>query len=378
VHSSFCFLLLMLLMLLMLVMLVIGCHALTHTAQNYEVATNTFNEEMAVAGQYMTKFKFLRGYISNPSDDQGLVRFPFLAFSEHGLPATYELQFYGDSGAFGALPFAVAATPVYAHADFAPTDTIAAASFDPTCIAAREEMANFRGQSNIPADSECAVVQLGQPWISRSEALKVTTLAFDGSLIPGSSVSMEAIDLPAKIPFIDPISLVPSLVPPPRVPAFVSRDFRSSGSPKAVYNPFVPHKDGTASTSGVTFSSHPSTTKSPSLLFDIVVARAKPQLTPLARDASGEIYSIVHLNILGGGTHGIVASRPLVLAVRVDRFVSAELACATSSGMVPPGVYAPTTFPQYVCVTLWPGTMRRCLCSLRSTKSIRSTAGKSS
>ena len=154
----------------------------------------------------MSKFKYLKGCVSTTSDDQGIVKFPNLAFSDHGLPSTYELQFYADSGAFAPLPFAVGATPLFVYADFAPTDSISAVTFDPVCIAAREEMAEKRGQSNIPADSECAVVQLGQPWPPREEAFKVTTLSFDGAFIPGCLVNMEAIDFPAKIQFIDPIS----------------------------------------------------------------------------------------------------------------------------------------------------------------------------
>ena len=117
--------------------------------------------------------------------------------------------------------------------------------------AAREELAGKRGQSNIPADTECAVVQLGQPWPPRDEAFKVTTLSFDGAFIPGCLVNMEAIDFPAKIQFIDPISLIPSFVPPPRVPAFVPADFRFAGIPKAVFNFFLPHKDGIAKTTDV-------------------------------------------------------------------------------------------------------------------------------
>ncbi len=309
--------------------------------QQYEVGTNSFEEEMIVEGQYMTKLKYLKGFVSLASDKQGIAKFPDLAFSDHGLPGTYELQFYADSGAFVQMPFAIAAAPVFAYADYAPTDAIAALSFDPVCIAAREEMAQARGQSNIPAGSECVVVQLGQPWPPREDAFKVTTLSSDGSIISGSFVNVEAVELPAKITFVDPISLIPSLVPPPRVPAFVPSDFRFTGTQKPVFNAFTPPKDGIATTSGLTYSSAPSTSKSPSLLFDIVVARVKPQPVPLAGKGSDAVYGIVHVNIMGGGTHGIVASRPLVLAVRIDRFVSAELHCAPATGMVPNDLYNP-------------------------------------
>ena len=314
---------------------------ITSVLQQFEMATNLQDEEMVVEGQYMTKFKYVEGPMSTLSDSQGTVRFLDLTFSDHGLPGTYELQFYGDSGAFASLPFAIAATPAFMYADFAPTESIAEVSFDPVCIAAREEMAQARDQSNIPAGAECAVVQLGQPWPTREEAFKVTTLTFDGTIIPGSSVNVEVIGLPAKIPFIDPISLVPSLVPPPRVPAFAASGFRFTGIPRPVFNNFVPHKDGISTTSGVTYVSTPSTSQTPSLLFDIVVARINPQPRPLAGSGTGEIYSVVHLNIMGGGTHGILTARPLVLAVRVDRFVLAEINCAPATGMVPSGFYNP-------------------------------------
>ena len=109
---------------------------LTFVLQNYEVGSNAFQEDVAVEGQYMSKLKYLKGYVSLPTDSQGVAKFPGLVFSDHGLPTTYELQFYADSGAFAQMPFAIAVAPVFSYADYAPTNTIAAVSFDPLCIAA--------------------------------------------------------------------------------------------------------------------------------------------------------------------------------------------------------------------------------------------------